>query len=278
MFRSNAAKAPRTGSGAQSRLPKAKAFGGIALLALLLPSLALADGVLVLKAAPTDGDGRVTVGDVFDGATPAQSQVVLGYRNAATTVLDAATVQGVAARNGMTWDNPRGIRRIIVAAGVDGSAPTAEAVQPVSAAAPAGKAVDALVYSHAMNAGDVVQADDLTFAKVPAISGDVPGDARSIIGKVVRFPIREGAVVHRSELTSPTVVKRAESVKVTWATNGLALSMTGMATKDAAIGDVIQIQNPTSKKMIDAIVTAPGEALAGPAADQLRSRMLISSR
>ncbi len=260
-----------------------KGFAGKSLIlaaVLMIPATAFA-GALTLKANPSDGDGRITVGDVFDGADPAQAGIVLGYRNAGNAVLDAATVQMVTARNGLTWDNPRGIRRIIVTSGSDGAAPAGSPDAAVADAAPAavsGKAVEALVFSHSMNAGDIVQADDMTFAKVPAGGGDMPRDASSIIGKAVRYPVREGSVIRMSALGQPTVVHRADPVKVTWSSGALSLSVTGTAQKDAAIGDVVQIENPASKKMIDAVVTGPGEALAGPAADQLRSRMFLSAR
>lgn len=228
-MRSDATQALRANvRGAQSRLPKAKAFGGFALASLMLfaPSIACA-GTLVLKASPTDSDGRVTIGDVFDNAG-AGARVVIGYRNAGNAVLDAATVQMLASRNGMYWDNPRGQRRIIVTEGADGTDPFSEAV-PSAAVAPVAAASAPL-------AAPVVQ-------------------------------VRKTAVV-----------KRSEPVKVTWAAKGMALTVTGIATRDAAIGDAVQLQNPTSKKMIDAVITGPGEALAGPAADQFRSRQQLSLR
>ncbi len=254
---------------------------GIFLLATLIASPAMASD-LVLKSNPSDGDGRITVGDVFDNAGSAAG-VLLGYRNGATAVLDAATVQMVVTRNGASWDNPRGQRRIIVGSGVDGSSPADNAPAPQRASAQTGSQAgarnrDVLTYAHSMNAGEVVQAEDLTFASVAADGSDLPNDARPLVGKVVRFPVRQGAVVHTGDLTSPLVVKRAETVKVTWSNGNLAVSMSGLATKDAARGDLIQVQNPSSKKLIDAVITGPGEALAGPAADQLRSRMYLSSR
>jgi len=247
---------------------------------LMIPAAAFA-GPLTLKPSPSDADGRITVGDVFDGADPAQAGIVLGYRNGTSAVLDAATVQMVTARNGLSWDNPRGLRRIIVTSGTDGSAPADAAPQVTASSqtsAVSGKAVEALVFSHAMNAGQIVQADDMTFARVPAASGDMPSDAASVIGKAVRYPVREGAVIRLSALSQPTVIHRAEPVKVTWSSGALSLSVTGTAQKDAGVGDAIQIENPASKKMIDAIVTGPGEALAGPDADRLRSRMFLSAR
>lgn len=226
LLRSYATQAsPRNGSGARSRLPKAKAFGVSVLVAFMfLASIPAFANTLVLKASPTDSDGRITVSDVFDNAG-AGANVVIGYRNGATAVLDAATVQMLTTRNGLYWDNPRGQRRITVSEGADGGA------DPFAAAAPA----------------PVQQTVAQTSAPVA--------------------PVRKLAVV-----------KRAEPVKVTWATKGMALTVTGIATKDAGIGDAVQLQNPTSKKMIDAVITGPGEALAGPAADQFRSRQLLSAR
>lgn len=199
----------------------------LASLMLFAPSIACA-GTLVLKASPTDSDGRVTLGDVFDNAG-AGARVVVGYRNAGNAVLDAATVQMLASRNGMYWDNPRGQRRIIVTEGADGGDPFGDAA-PAAAVSPV--------------------------AAAPA-------------------PLAAAPV---AQVRKVAVVKRSEPVKVTWAAKGMALTVTGIATKDAAIGDAVQLQNPTSKKMIDAVITGPGEALAGPAADQFRSRQLLSLR
>lgn len=202
----------------------------LASLMLFAPSIACA-GTLVLKASPTDSDGRITIGDVFDNAG-AGARVVVGYRNAGNAVLDAATVQMLASRNGMYWDNPRGQRRIIVTEGVDGGDPFGDAAPATSAAAMA-----------------------------PVAAAPTPLAAAPV-----------------AQVRKVAVVKRSEPVKVTWAAKGMALTVTGIATKDAAIGDAVQLQNPTSKKMIDAVITGPGEALAGPAADQFRSRQLLSLR
>ena len=200
----------------------------LAALMLFAPSIACA-GTLVLKASPTDSDGRVTIGDVFDNAG-AGARVVIGYRNGGNAVLDAATVQMLASRNGMYWDNPRGQRRIIVTEGADGGDPF-DTASPAATASPS-----------------------------PVATAPAP----------VATPV--------AQVRKVAVVKRSEPVKVTWGAKGMALTVTGIATRDAAIGDAVQLQNPTSKKMIDAVITGPGEALAGPAADQFRSRQLLSLR
>jgi len=88
-----------------------------------------------------------------------------------------------------------------------------------------------------------------------------------------------GQIQARSEpVAGSLAVRRNELVSVTWSANGLSLTMSGTAQKDGSVGDLIQIQNPSSKKMIDAVIIAPGRAVAGQAADQIRSQMLLSSR
>lgn len=184
---------------------------------------------LMLKSSVTDGDGRITLGDVFDNAGAA-SDVLLGYRQGATAVLDAAIVQSIAARNGVRWDNSRGLRRIIVAAG------------PETAS------------------GDVQQLATITTPQTYAGWG----------GSAYGSP--------QVAMSGPIAVKRSQMVSVTWTQNGLSLTMSGVAQKDGGIGDVVQIQNPTSKKLIDAVITGPGTAVAGPAAAQMRNQIYVSSR
>jgi flagella basal body P-ring formation protein FlgA len=202
-----------------------------ALAALLLPAIASAQQVLTLRGAPTDADGRVTVGDVFDNAGPL-ANVVLGYRTGPSVILDAATVQSVVGANGGYWDNPRGQRRIVVTAGADGGY-TPVAVAAIRPAQPENP--------FARSAAPAYR---------PAMAGD---------------PSRGPVVVHRLEM-----------VEVTWSAGGVSLTMSGIAQKDAAAGETVSIQNPSSKKMIDAVITGPGHGIAGPGADSYRTLQLSS--
>ena len=274
----NILETPRPTIFPSSRLPAEgkKGWRACAVLAAVLFAAPLAHAQttaspMVLKDSVTDGDGSITIGDLFDNVG-AYGSVVLGQRTGAATFLDAAAVQAAAGRAGAYWNNPRGLRRIMVSSGPDSTADGPTAV------APGARNRQVLVFTHAMNSGDVVQPEDLQFAEVAAVSGSLPSEAQSLIGKIVRYPIRQGTAIRTTDVSSPVVVRRSQAVSVTWSSAGLSLSMTGTAQKDAAVGDLIQVQNPVSKKMIDAVITGPGQALAGPAADQLRASNFMSSR
>jgi flagella basal body P-ring formation protein FlgA len=89
-------------------------------------------GPVTLKANPVDSDGRVTLGDLFDGAGPA-ADVMVGTRAGPSIVFEAGQLQSLARQSGLEWANPAGLRRVVVrnAAAAPASAPPA----PVPAAA-----------------------------------------------------------------------------------------------------------------------------------------------
>lgn len=80
--------------------------------ALLIATPALA-GPVTLKANPVDTDGQVTFGDIFDGAG-ASASVVVARRSGPSVVMEAGQLQSMARQSGLEWDNPRGLRRVVI--------------------------------------------------------------------------------------------------------------------------------------------------------------------
>ncbi len=262
-LRSDATQALRANvRGARSRLPKRKRFGGLALLAIaafLLPSLASAQQMLTLKPAPASIDTEVTVGDVFDNAGP-MAKVVIGHRTGATVLLDAATVQSIVGANGGYWANPRGQRRIQVTAEGAGSKiePTA-ATGPLQPPNPFTQAA-----APAPSSNNPFASTSPAVASAPALAAMEAAPPPRIVPVAVQTA-RAAIVVHRTD-----------TIDVTWSDGGLSLTMSGVAQKDAAVGDTVAVQNPTSKKMIDALIIGPGRGIAGPGADNYRATQLSS--
>src|SRR4051812_46428334 len=88
----------------------------LSLAALLIATPALAGQAVSLRSDTTDADGRITLGELFDGAGAA-ADVVVATRMGPSAVLDAGAVQIAARRAGLDWTNSNGLRRIIVRQG-----------------------------------------------------------------------------------------------------------------------------------------------------------------
>ncbi|HEY3697513.1 flagellar basal body P-ring formation chaperone FlgA [Phenylobacterium sp.] len=231
------------------------------LAALALATPALAGAPVALKAAPVDDDGMVTLGDLFDGAGAA-ARVPVAAKPGATVVLDAGAVQAAARRAGLDWPNAEGYRRLIVR-----SAAPADA--GVGAAAKGN--VEILTYARNLNAGEVLQPQDLVWAKVAAAPADAVGDADQAVGMAARRPLRAGAPAQGRDLAAALVVKAGDPVTVTYQNDGVTLALQGKAAASAAVGDTVAVLNPASKKTVQALVTGPGQALVGPAADRFQA-------
>ena len=148
----------------------------IAAAAALIAAPALAGQPVMLKADPVDSDGIITLSDLFEGAGAA-GKTPVAAKPGASAVLDAAAVQGVARRAGLDWANAEGFRRIVVR-----GAPSAA----VAAAGVSRTNVEVLTYARSLAAGEIVQPQDLVWAKVAAAPADAPGDAEMVIGLAAR--------------------------------------------------------------------------------------------
>ncbi|MDB5441032.1 MAG: flagellar basal body P-ring formation protein FlgA [Caulobacteraceae bacterium] len=246
-------------------------------LATLWATSALAAPV-TLRANPTDADGKVTLGELFDGATGPAADVVVAARPMASVTLDAATVASVARRNGLDWANPTGLLRIVVRQGVETLPASAPAATPTAAPAVAAKGVDVLVYAASLNAGEVITADNLVWAKMLAAPVGALKDADSLIGKVAKRPLRAGLAASAADGTAPMVIKAGDTVAVVWSSGAVTVTLQAKALAPAAVGQSFNVQNPTSKKVIQAVALAPGKAVTGPDAQSVLSSALLASR
>jgi flagella basal body P-ring formation protein FlgA len=59
-------------------------------------------------------------------------------------------------------------------------------------------------------------------------------------------------------------IRRGESVNLVYQAPGMSLNMRARALEDGAIGQPIRLQNTSSNRTIDAVVTGPGAARANP--------------
>jgi flagella basal body P-ring formation protein FlgA len=241
-----------------------------ALVMACLAGTALAGQAVVLKNDVV-ASGPVTLGDLFDGAGSAAGVIIAPPVKSGSLVLDVSLVQQAAGRAGLDWTNPQGVRLVIVHAGASASA--ADTATSVSRP---GAVVQVLAYSHSLEAGEIIQADDLTWAKAVQAPAGAPRDADQLIGKAARRPLREGSPASTRDVVEATVIKKGDMVRVSYTNDEVSLTMQGRAASSAAVGEPVSVVNTTTKITIQAIASGPDKAVVGPEAEQIRAQALLN--
>ncbi|WP_374575756.1 flagellar basal body P-ring formation chaperone FlgA [Phenylobacterium sp.] len=227
---------------------------------------ALAGQAVTLRPQVVDSDGVVTLGDLFAGAGEA-GNVPVAARTSRSVILNARLVQAAAARAGLDWANAGGLGQIVVV-----GAGSAAANQAGTDAAGAVRGnVEVLTYARNIGTGEIVQPQDLVWAKAAAAPAGAPSDADQVIGLAARRPLRQGAAVAARDVSAPQVIKAGEMITVVYENAGISLALKGKAMAAAAVGDILSVQNLDSKKIIQAVATGPGQAVIGPAADAVKA-------
>jgi flagella basal body P-ring formation protein FlgA len=236
-------------------------FSALLAALLALDGPAMAAQTVELRRDVVLHDGRVTFGDLFDDAGAAGSVVVAaGAGPGENLVMDAGRVQSFALSYGLVWSNSRGITRIIARA----ESREARGERP--------RAAEALVYARDFRAGEIVQAQDLVWSKAEDLQVplDAPRDARAVIGLAAKRPLREGSAVSARDVGAPEVIRKDDVVAVAYEAGGVRLVLQAKALASAAAGETVQVVNPASKKVIQAVATGPDEAVVGPEAERLK--------
>jgi flagella basal body P-ring formation protein FlgA len=218
---------------------------------------ALAGTPVTLKAEIVDADGVVTLGDLFDGAGAA-AKVPVAARTGQTLLLNAVAVQTAARRAGLDWPNAQGLRQIVVRGGAAGGA-----------VAQRGN-VEVLTWARNIMAGETIQPTDLVWGKAALAPADAPNDPEAVIGLAAKRPLRMGAAVAGRDVAAAEVVKAGEIITLSYEADGVSLALQAKAVTGGGVGELINVQNVSSRKVVQAVVTGPGQAAVGPVADQLK--------
>ena len=116
-----------------------------------------------------------------------------------------------------------------------------------------------------------LESEDLVWGKAASAPSDMPRDPDAVIGLAARRPLRAGAAVLAHDVSAPQVIKAGEVITVIYQAEGISLSLQGKALGNAGVGEMLNVENTASKKTIQAVVTGPGEAIVGPAAEELKA-------
>jgi flagella basal body P-ring formation protein FlgA len=120
--------------------------------------------------------------------------------------------------------------------------------------------VEVAVLTRVVGRGEIVRNSDIALEKKPRadLPGEVIGSVDEAVGRAARQTLRAGAVIRRTDLVKPELVRRDETVTIVYEAPGLMLTMRGKALDSGAEGDLISVMNVQSKRPVQGYVTGPG--------------------
>lgn len=138
---------------------------------------------------------------------------------------------------------------------------------------------EAIVLAKALATGDLIKRADLTIRKLPRkqISGALM-DPERIVGQQARRGLISGSVLRAQDLQAPTLVLRNREVLIVLKKGGLALTARGKAMEDGALGDMIEVMNVRSQKVLQATVQRDGTVVVGGSGRPLTIRQAAGRR
>lgn len=157
-------------------------------------------------------------------------------------------------------------RRLSATLVLPGSA--AMRLRPVRVAGQLVDTVEVVVPIRTLNRGEVIQATDISIERRArdTAGAEFLGDAMTVIGKAARRALSPGQLLRAADLQRQEVIARNEVISVVFETPGLVLTMRGRAQEGGAQGDMINVMNIQSKKVLQATVLGPGRVSVTPSA------------
>lgn len=109
--------------------------------------------------------------------------------------------------------------------------------------------------------GDILKEEDVDMLRMPRnkVPAGAVNDVSEIVGKQARTNIRANAPLSHRDFQHPVLIKRGEKITVTFEMPGMKLTSRAQAMDDGAKGDVIDVMNLQSRRIVPAIVTSRGQ-------------------
>jgi flagella basal body P-ring formation protein FlgA len=125
--------------------------------------------------------------------------------------------------------------------------------------------IEVAVLNRSLARGETVQAADLTLERRAreSVPGDAQADGLALAGQVARRSLAAGSIIRAGDLAKPEIIARGDAVTVVYEMPGLVLTLRGRANEAGALGDMISVTNPQSKKVLHGQVVAAGKVSVG---------------
>ncbi len=133
--------------------------------------------------------------------------------------------------------------------------------KPVTLTGTAIEMVEIAALAQPLRRGDILKEEDLVKVRLPRRS--VPAgavlEATDVVGKEARSNLRASAPLSHKDFQRPILVRRGEKVTVTFVMPGMKLTSRAQAMVEGAKGDVIDVMNLHSRRIVPATINSRGQ-------------------
>ncbi|KPF66294.1 hypothetical protein IP69_15190 [Bosea sp. AAP35] len=155
-------------------------------------------------------------------------------------------------------------RRLQARIGVPGS--MALRLKPVRIGGQLVETVEVVVPRRAIARGETLTRDDVTIERRPRDGqvSDLVADPRAAVDKVATRALMAGLPLRGSDVRREEIVAKGDLVTIIYESRGLTITMRGKAGEAGAMGDVVTVTNPQSKRVLQGTVSGPGRISVQP--------------
>lgn len=114
-----------------------------------------------------------------------------------------------------------------------------------------------VVLTHAISRGQMIRPRDVSVVEydTTAIHHGFYQDPKNVVGKAARRNLSANRPIMHSDIIIPDVVKRGDSVTISAQFGRLSVQARGVAMDNGSLGEVINVKNMSSNKVLQAKVT-----------------------
>jgi flagella basal body P-ring formation protein FlgA len=118
--------------------------------------------------------------------------------------------------------------------------------------------------------GQLIEAADVEIRDIAVsqVRSDTVTDMASLIGKSPAYSVSPGRPIRTHEISAPPMIKKNSLVQMHYRSPGMEITTSGQAMEDGAKGDIINVKNIASKKIIQTVVEDTASVSVSSPAEQ----------
>lgn len=206
----------------------------------------------MFDVAYTDAEAAVSTALAERGIADKVSALMDGHKNAAIFSYSEPThveIRGLQ----VDKDHNRWSANLLFTS-LDGSV-----ISAIPAAGHYSEVTEVPVLKRAIRNGEIISESDVELRDFATsrTQSDTVRDLSSLIGKTPLHNVSPFRPIHQVEIINMPILKRDAIVQIEYNVPGMHISTAGQALAAGARGDVIDVRNTTSRKVVRAVITSP---------------------